>query len=70
MSNERILQRVTSEFLQWLSDFLQQATSATRKERLFATSNEWHFATSNERILQRVMSDFTTINEQQVNFNK
>ena len=70
MSNERILQRVTSEFLQWLSDFLQQATSATSKEWLFATSNEWHFATSNERILQRVMSDFTTINEQQVNFNK
>ena len=32
MSNERILQRVTSEFLQRLSDFLQQATSATSKE--------------------------------------
>ena len=33
-----------------ISDFLQQATSATSKE--------WFFATSNERILQRVTSDF------------
>ena len=67
-SNERILQRVTSEFL-------QRATSATSNERILqrvtsdflqrATS-----ATSNERILQRVMSDFTTTNEQRVNFNE
>ena len=37
-----------------MSDFLQRATSAT----------------SNERILQRVTSDFTTSNEQRVNFNE
>ena len=36
------------------SDFLQRATSAT----------------SNERILQRVTSDFTTSEEQRVNFNE
>ena len=46
-SNERILQRVTSVFL-------QRATSAM----------------SNEQILQRVTSDFTTSNEQRVNFNE
>ena len=50
-SNERILQRVTSDFLQRAtSDFLQRATSAT----------------SNDRILQRITSDFTTSNEQRV----
>ena len=52
-SNERILQRVTSDFLQRAtsatsnerilqrvtSDFLQRATSATGNERFFATSN-------------------------------
>ena len=66
--NEKLLQRVTSEFL-------QRATSAT--------SNEWILqrvtinflqratsATSNEWILQRVTSDFTTSNEQRVNFNE
>ena len=50
-SNKRILQRVTSEFLQW-------ATSATSKE--------WILATSNERILQRVTSNFIASNEQRV----
>ena len=69
MSNERILQRVTS-------DFLQRATSTTSNERVLqrVTSdfcNEQLLqrvtsdflqratsATSNERILQRVTSDF------------
>ena len=54
-STERILQRVTREFLQQVkSDFLQQATSGA----------------SNEQILQRATSDFTTSNEQRVNFNE
>ena len=74
-SNEQLLQRVTSEFL-------QRATSATSNEQILhrvtrnllqrATS-----ATSNKRILQRVtsvlqpaVSDFTTSNEQQVNFKE
>ena len=54
-STERILQRVTREFLQQVkSDFLRQATSGA----------------SNEQILQRATSDFTTSNEQRVNFNE
>ena len=47
----------------------------------FATSNVWFFATNNfyneqrltfwnEQLLQRVTSDFTTSNEQRVNFNE
>ena len=54
-NNEGISQRVTSAFLQQAaSAFLQRATSAT----------------SNERILQPVTSDFTTSNEQWVNFKE
>ena len=63
-SNERILQRVTS-------DFLQRSTSVTSNERILQqiTSDFLQRATSatgNERILQRVTSDFTTSNKQQV----
>ena len=47
MSNERILQRITS-------DFLQRAFSAT----------------INKQNLQRVTSDITIGNKQQVNFNQ
>ena len=55
-SNERILQRVTSEFL-------QRATSARSNEQILqqVTSDflqRTTSATSNERILQRVKSDF------------
>ena len=80
MSNEQILQRATS-------DFLQQATSATSNEWISTTSNERILqpvtsdflqrvksdflqrstsATSNDRIFQRVTIDFTTSNEQRV----
>ena len=67
-SNERILQRVTS-------DFLQRATSTTSNQQILQrpTSNFLQratSATSNERILQRVTSDFTSSNEQRVNFNE
>ena len=44
MSNKRISQRVTT-------DFLQRATSATSKEGIL--HNKWLSATSNEQILQR-----------------
>ena len=71
-SNERILQRVTS-------DFLQQAISATSNEQILqratsATTNEWILkrvtsdflqrttsATSSEQILQRVTSEFQRV---------
>ena len=54
-SNERILQGVTSDFLQGVTrDFLQQAASATSKEQ----------------ILQEATCDFTTSKEQRVNFNE
>ena len=59
-SNERILQRVTSDFLQW-------ATSGTSNERILQRAT---FETSNEQILQWATSDFTTSNEQRVDFNK
>ena len=64
-SSERILQRVTS-------DFLQRATTSTSNERILqrVTSDFLQRATSptsNERILQRVTIDFTTSNEQRVN---
>ena len=63
-SNERILQRVTS-------DFLQQATSSTSNKQILprVTSDFLQratFATSNEQILLRLTSDFTTSNEQRV----
>ena len=55
-SNKRILQRVTS-------DFLQRATSTTSNQQILqrATSNFLQratSATSNEQILQRATSDF------------
>ena len=63
-SNERILQRVTS-------DFLQRAISATIIKRTLqrVTSDFLQWASSvasNERILLRVMSHFATSNEQRV----
>ena len=53
MSNKRILQRVTSEFL-------QRATSATSNERILQRATSVFLqratsATSNEQILQQVM---------------
>ena len=54
------LQRVTSDFLQW-------ATSGTSNERILQRAT---FETSNEQILQWATSDFTTSNEQRVDFNK
>ena len=67
-SNERVLQRVTS-------DILQRATSATTNKQILqrVTSDflKWATsATSKEQILQWVTSDFTTSNEQQVSFNE
>ena len=67
-SNEQILQRVTSEFLQW-------ATSATSNERISQrVKNEFlqqeTSGTTSQRILQRVMSYFTTSKEQRMNFKK
>ena len=67
-SNEQLLERVTS-------NFLQRATSATSNERILqrVTSDFLQRATSttsDEQILQRTTSDFTTSNEQRVNFNK
>ena len=54
-SSERILQRVTSDFLQQeTSEFLQRVTSAT----------------SIERISHRVTNDFTMSKEQRANFNE
>ena len=75
-SNERILQQVmcdffqraisatsTKQILQWvMSDFLQWVTSATNNKRILQGDNE--------KILQQVTSDFTTCNEQLVNFNE
>ena len=64
-NNERILQRVTS-------DFLQRATSATSNERILqqVTSDflqQTTSATSNKGILQRVMSELC--NEHRVIFS-
>ena len=53
--NEKFLQQVTSDFLQRVtSKFLQRATSANSKEQIFL----------------QVTSDFTTSNDQRVNFNE
>ena len=71
-SNERILQRVTSEVLQQAtsatsngrilqrvtSDFLQRATSATSNEQILqrVTSNDW-ISTSNEQQVKSYISN-------------
>ena len=61
-SNEQLLQRVTS-------DFLQRATSATGNEKIFqqatsilqwATSNDW-FSTSNEQRVKSYALHFTRL---------
>ena len=69
-SNERVLQRVTS-------NFLQRATSATTNKQILqrVTSDflKWATsATSKEQVLQRVTSNkwISTRNKQRVNFNE
>ena len=63
MSNERILQRVTRDFLQRGTFATQQVTSAASNQQILqqVTSDFLQratFSTSNKRILQRVTSDF------------
>ena len=57
------------------SDFLQLATSATWNERILqrvtrAFMQRAISATSSERSFQQATSDFTTSNEQRMNFNE